>query len=138
MGIDGKARRHQPTSSGSEDGVMAAIDTSEVAGPSAWILESCHSLWLFEPGRMRFRRLPRGVHLDTPAVDRDWTAYQRLDVDLATGMFVIALNPDGTQLLRAWVHDNPCRHCADATAEFSVAALREALDTDVSRRPITR
>jgi len=106
---------------------MPAMTALEVAGATVRILESCHSLWLFDPGRMRFRRLPRGAELDVPCSDRDWIGYHSLDLDLVTGTFVVGLNLEGTRLLRAWVHDEPCRHCGDVTAEFSVSALRDAL-----------
>ena len=99
----------------------------EVAGRRLRILESCNSRWLFDPGRMRFRRLPRGAGADVASMDGDWTEYHSFDLDLAAGMFVIGLNAEGTRLLRAWVHDDSCRHCGEATAEFSVAALRGAL-----------
>jgi hypothetical protein len=103
---------------------LQAPDVLEMAGAKVRVLSSCHSLWLFDPARMRFRRLPRGAHLGVPATDSDWTDYHSFELDLAAGMFVIGLNPEGTRLLRAWVHDEPCRHCGDATSEFSIAALR--------------
>jgi hypothetical protein len=106
---------------------MAAMTALEVAGATVRILESCHSLWLFDPSRMRFRRLPRDADLDVPCSDGDWIGYHSFDMDLVMGTFVVGLNPEGTRLLRAWVHDEPCRHCADVTAEFSVSALRAAL-----------
>ena len=111
-------------------GVVPAMATLEVAGATLRILESCRSLWLFDPTRMRFRRLPRGAHIDTPSSDRDWTGYHGLDLDLVAGTFVVGLNPDGTHLLRAWVHGEPCRHCEDVTAEFSLSALRSALSPE--------
>ena len=106
---------------------MPALEALDMAGTTLRILESCHSLWLFDPGRMRFRRLPRGAQLDVPSSDRDWTEYHSFDLDLVAGMFVVGLNSEGTRLLRAWTHDEPCRHCGDVTAEFSVSALRNAL-----------
>lgn len=106
---------------------MPAIAALEVAGTTVRILESCHSLWLFDQGRMRFRRLPRGSDLELPSTDRDWTEYHSFDLDLTAGTFVVGLSVDGTWLQRAWVHDDPCPHCGNATAEFSVAGLREAL-----------
>ena len=106
---------------------MPAVAALEVAGATLRILESCHSVWLFDPGRMRFRRLPRGAHVEVPSADRDWTEYHSFDLDLTAGMFVVGLNPEGTQLQRAWVHDDPCPNCAEATAELSVTALRKVL-----------
>lgn len=90
---------------------MAAVSTVETAGGTFRILESCHSLWLFDPCRMRFRRLPRGVDFQLPGAEREWATYHTFDLELSTGMLVVGLNLDGTQLLRAWVHTDLCRHC---------------------------
>jgi len=97
----------------------------EVGGMSVRLLESCHSVWLFEPGRMRFRRVPRGTRLDMPSPESDWTPYHRLEVEPSSGAFAVALNDDGTRVLRSWLHVEPCRHCSsDPTGEISLEAVR--------------
>ena len=65
-------------------------------------IESAHSVWLFDTERHRFRRLPLGADADAPALDSDWEPYFAFDLDDATGAFTVALNEDGTQLLRAF------------------------------------
>ena len=59
-------------------------------------------MWLFDTERHRFRRLPLGADADAPALDSDWEPYFSFDLDEATGAFTVALNEDGTQLLRAF------------------------------------
>jgi len=31
-------------------------------------IDSCHSIWLFDTERMRFRRVPKEMRIDTPAL----------------------------------------------------------------------
>ena len=69
-------------------------------------IESAHSVWLFDTERHRFRRLPLGADADAPALDSDWEPYFAFDLDEATGAFTVALNEDGTQLLRAFRTSN--------------------------------
>ncbi len=100
----------------------------EVGGASLRVLESCHSLWVFEPARMRFRRVPRGTRLDMPSPESDWTPYHRLEVEPSSGAFAVSLNEDGTRVLRSWLHIDPCRHCqTEQTAELSLEAIRRSL-----------
>lgn len=106
------------------------LDTVEIGGMAIKILESCHSSWIFEPSRSRFRRLPRGTRLDMPWPESDWTPYFRLEVDASTGAFAVGLNEDDTRVLRSWLHMEPCRHCGnnDQTGEISLAAVRKSVD----------
>ena len=99
-----------------------------VNGMSLRVLESCHSLWVFEPDRKRFRRVPRGTRLDIPSPESEWTAYHRLEVEPSSGAFAVALTADGTRVLRSWLHSDPCRHCgADQTTELSLEAIRRTV-----------
>ena len=92
------------------------------------LLESCHSMWIFDPDRMRFRRVPRGTRLDMPSPESDWTAYFRLEVEPASGAFAVDLTEDGTRVLRSWLHTDACRHCAsDQTGEMSLDDLRRGI-----------
>ena len=100
-----------------------------VNGMSVRVLESCHSLWIFEPERGRFRRVPRGTRLDMPSPENEWTPYYRLELDASSGAFSVGLNPDDTRVLRSWLHVDPCRHCSsDQTGELSFDAVRRTLE----------
>jgi len=105
------------------------VEEVELGGVALRVLESCHSVWVFESGRMRFRRVPRGTRLDMPSPESDWTPYFRLEVEPSTGAFAVGLNAEGTRVLRSWLHLEPCRHCAgDQTGELSLDAVRRTLD----------
>ena len=100
----------------------------EVGGVSVRVLESCHSMWVFEPERKRFRRVPRGTRLDMPSPESDWTTYHRLELEPSSGAFAVSLNEEGTRVLRSWLHSEPCRHCrADHTTELSLEAIRRSV-----------
>ena len=106
------------------------VEGAQFNGRSVRVFESCHSLWIFEPARGRFRRVPRGTRLDMPSPENEWTPYYRLELDTTSGAFSVGLNPDDTRVLRSWLHVDPCRHCsAHQTGELSVEALRRALDS---------
>lgn len=107
-----------------------AVEEVEVGGLAIRVLESCHSIWIFEPGRMRFRRVPRGTRLDMPSPESEWTPYYRLEVEPSSGAFAVGLNEDDTRVLRSWLHIDPCRHCGagDQTGELSLDAIRKNVD----------
>ncbi|MGA2036900.1 MAG: hypothetical protein ABSH04_04870 [Acidimicrobiales bacterium] len=91
------------------------------------VLESCHSTWLFDTERMRFRRVLRGFDLDSHQSPTGWRAYSGLDIDLVSESFVVLLNPEGTRLLRSWRHVEHCTRCGgEATGELSLEELRSA------------
>jgi len=91
------------------------------------ILESCHSTWLFDTSRMRFRRILKGLDLDPRNASTAWRPYFGLELDSMSESFVVLLNPEGTRLLRSWRHVNHCPQCGgEATAELSIDDLRSA------------
>src|SRR2546423_9242441 len=101
------------------------LEALSLNGSSVRVLESCHSLWIFEPDRGRFRRVPRGTRLDMPSPENEWTAYYRLELDTSSGPFSVGLNPDDTRVLRSWLHVEPLRHCsADHPGQQSPEVLR--------------
>ena len=90
-------------------------------------LESCHSTWIFDTDRMRFRRVLKGLALDSHATTTAWRAYYGLEVDPISESFVVLLNPEGTRLLRSWRHVQQCPQCGgNQTAELSIDELRSA------------
>jgi hypothetical protein len=94
---------------------------------SLFILESCHSTWIFDTERLRFRRVLKGLALDAPSATTAWRAYYGLEIDPISESFVVLLNPEGTRLLRSWRHVEQCPQCGgNQTAELSLDELRSA------------
>jgi hypothetical protein len=92
-----------------------------------FVLESCHSTWIFDTERMRFRRVLKGLALDARATTTAWRAYYGLELDPISESFVVLLNPEGTRLLRSWRHVEHCPQCGgNQTAELSLDELRSA------------
>ncbi len=77
----------------------------------ATILESCHSTWIFDPDRMRFRRILKGIEVGERTVSTDWRPYARLEVDPQSEIFCVWLNEEGTRLIRSWRHSEDCVQC---------------------------
>lgn len=92
-----------------------------------FVLESCHSTWIFDTERMRFRRVLKGLTLDVHAATTAWRPYFGLEIDPISESFVVLLNPEGTRLLRSWRHVEHCPQCGgNQTAELSLDELRGA------------
>ncbi|HML00588.1 MAG TPA: hypothetical protein VK428_10400 [Acidimicrobiales bacterium] len=88
-------------------------------------IESCHNTWLFDPARMRFRRVVKGT--GQPPASTQWRPYYELSVDEASGTFVVTLDAAGRRLLRSWRHPADCTECAEhRSVEFPVDALTAA------------
>ena len=99
----------------------------ETSSETPVILESCHSTWLFDPARMRFRRILKGLDLDARNASTAWRPYFGLELDPISESFVVLLNSEGTRLLRSWRHVQHCPQCGgEATAELSIDELRAA------------
>ncbi|MDA8073195.1 MAG: hypothetical protein M0Z82_16750 [Actinomycetota bacterium] len=91
------------------------------------VLESCHSTWLFDPERMRFRRILKGLESESHQTATGWRPYFGLDIDPLSESFVVRLNPEGTRLLRSWRHVDHCAQCGgEATTELSLDDLQSA------------
>jgi hypothetical protein len=94
---------------------------------SLFVMESCHSTWIFDTERLRFRRILKGLAVDAHAATTAWRAYFGLEIDPISESFVVLLNPEGTRLLRSWRHVEHCPQCGgDQTAELSLEELRGA------------
>jgi hypothetical protein len=94
---------------------------------SLFVLESCHSTWIFDTDRLRFRRILKGLALDAHAATTSWRPYFGLEIDPVSESFVVLLNPEGSRLLRSWRHVEHCPQCGgNQTAELSLEELRSA------------
>lgn len=91
------------------------------------VLESCHSTWIFDTAQMRFRRVLKGVDMESRHASTEWRSYFGLEFDPHSESFVVLLNSEGTRLLRSWHHVEHCPQCGgEATAELSVDELARA------------
>jgi hypothetical protein len=116
------------TVSGVKDSGMASgVVPHPTPEDALFVLESCHSTWIFDTERMRFRRVLKGLALDMHAATTAWRAYYGLELDPISESFVVLLNPEGTRLLRSWRHVEHCPQCGgNQTAELSLDELRSA------------
>jgi hypothetical protein len=98
---------------------------------SSWdvqVLESCHSTWVFDPRRRRFRRILKGLHFAQRSVSTEWRPYWCLDLAPDGEGFTVYLNADKTRLIRSWRHTTDCTQC-DRCSTRPIA--REAIDQKV-------
>jgi hypothetical protein len=110
---------------GKDSGSMSGVVPSH--NDSLFVLESCHSTWIFDTEKMRFRRVLKGLALDLHAATTAWRSYYGLEIDPISESFVVLLNPEGTRLLRSWRHVEQCPQCGgNQTAELSLDELRSA------------
>jgi hypothetical protein len=94
----------------------------------ATILESCHSTWIFDTDRLRFRRVLKDITVGQHAVTTTWRPYSRIDIDPSGESFVVILNAAGSRLIRSWRHSPDCAQCAGRhTTELSLQEIREAI-----------
>jgi hypothetical protein len=92
------------------------------------VFESCHSTWVFDVDRMRFRRILKGTEGGLRPVVTGWRPYFGLDLEPLGESFTVLLNPEGTRLLRSWRHTTDCTQCGGhVTAVISLDALGAAL-----------
>jgi hypothetical protein len=93
-----------------------------------FVLESCHSIWIFDPDRARFRRVLKGLGEDAPQASTAWRPYFGVEIDDITESFVVLLNAEGTRLLRSWRHVEQCSQCGgEGTMEHSLGELQQAI-----------
>jgi hypothetical protein len=106
-------------------------DSSDIAlrGLDVLVLESCHSTWIFDPGRLEFCRILKGVQVASRSVVTEWRPYWQvqLDPEEAEG-FTVYLNAAGTRLIRSWRHATNCTQCgASETAKLSLLDVHRIL-----------
>ena len=93
------------------------------------VIESCHSTWIFDAIRMRFRRILKGTEVGGEPVTTGWRAYYQLDVPPDAETFTVYLNPAGSRMIRSWRHAPDCAQCGQhRTEEISLERLRAAIN----------
>ena len=85
-------------------------------------VDSCHSRWVFDAERHRYRRVPKGPGLGVRTAMTEWRPYHSLHLDPNSDSFVVVLNDAGSRMLRSWRHTQAvCSQCgATRTEELSV------------------
>ena len=78
-------------------------------------IDSCHSRWVFDTERLRFRRVLKGPRLGLRTVMTEWRPYTELHLDEYSDSFVVVLNEAGTRMLRSWRHrEGLCAQCGES------------------------
>ena len=115
-------------------GGCQAFPGSTTGGPVSFanvetiILESCHSTWVLDPARMRFRRILKHIEVGQQPVATDWRPYFQVHIDPHSERFTVSLNADGSRLIQSWRHTHDCAQCGGhVTAELSLNDVRSAV-----------
>ena len=91
-------------------------------------LESCHSTWIFDTNRMRFRRILNDIEIGHRPVSTTWRPYFELQADPTAETFTVILKADRSRLIRSWRHTADCVQCRDhRTGELSLEDVRNAV-----------
>ncbi|MDA8296726.1 MAG: hypothetical protein M0004_09100 [Actinomycetota bacterium] len=105
---------------GEEEGRLTRLMGSS-SNDQVFVLESCHSTWLFNTQRRQFCRILK--NMGRP-VATEWRAYDRLILHPESDAFVVILNASGTRLLRSWRHTAQCEQCGgNMTSEIALGDL---------------
>lgn len=92
------------------------------------VLESCHSIWVFELDRMHFSRVVKGIRVLHSPVSTHSRPYSFLEIDPMSAAFTVYLNPDRTRMIRSWRHTGECTQCGGhKTTELSIDDLHDAI-----------
>jgi hypothetical protein len=85
-------------------------------------IESCHSRWVFDTKRLRYRRILKGPGFDKRMTMTDWRPYHDLQLDPSSDSFVVVLSDTGSVRIRSWRHtEGVCTVCgAVGSEELSV------------------
>lgn len=88
------------------------------------VFESCHSTWVFDLERNRFRRILKGVEMAQHRVATQWRTYYGLEFEEGSEEFTVQLNPTGTRLVHSWRHTEECAQCGGhMTSELSLEEI---------------
>jgi hypothetical protein len=84
-------------------------------------LESCHSTWVFDTDRKRFRRILKHIEVAHEPVSTAWRTYYDLQMDPHSESFTVLLNVEGSRLIRSWRHTGECTQCGEnVTTQLSL------------------
>jgi hypothetical protein len=107
----------------------ATSPACQIGGMEPITLESCHSIWIIDTERMRFRRVLKDLEVGHRSVSTAWRPYARFQFEPHGEAFTIVLTPDGSRRIRSWRHTVDCTQCGGhATTELSLTDLLEAVN----------
>jgi hypothetical protein len=93
-------------------------------------IESCHSTWVFDTDRMRFRRILKDTEVGGRPVATGWRDYSRLEAPPHTETFTVFLNESGSRMIRSWRHRDGCTQCGEhVTRAMSLETLQAAINS---------
>ncbi|MGH9024174.1 MAG: hypothetical protein ACRDV9_13920 [Acidimicrobiia bacterium] len=82
-----------------------------IAGAEVILVGSCDSIAILDLVRQRFQRVPKSMDLSGSDLTGEWRRFFRFELDPQAGAFTLALNEANTEVIRSWVHVDPCLHC---------------------------
>jgi len=103
---------------------------SDVVSPedALFVLESCHSTWIFDTEGMRYRRILKRIAVEDQPIATQWRPYFALHFNEGSEAFTVALNAEGSRLIRSWRHTKDCAQCGShMTTELSRRDIESAL-----------
>jgi len=81
-------------------------------------VDSCNSRWVFDPDRLRYRRVSKGPGFGMRMAEQEWIPYHELHIDPCSDSFTVVLNEAGTRMLRSWRHvEGVCPQCGITRTE---------------------
>jgi hypothetical protein len=93
-------------------------------------IESCHSTWIFDTGRIRFCRILKGTEVGGQPVVTGWRSYSKLEDHPDSETFTVYLNDAGTRMIRSWRHEADCAQCNEhRTTAMSLEKVRAAVNS---------
>jgi len=90
-------------------------DTGEMGDTT---IDSCHSRWVFDTKRLRYRRILKGPGFEKQMTMTDWRPYHEFHLDQSSDSFVVVLSNTGSVRIRSWRHtEAACRVCGVTGSE---------------------
>lgn len=118
-----------PGTEGRSPTTPAGPSTDFVQSLDFIVVESCHSTWVFDPGRLEFCRILKGIEVGARSVATEWRPYWQVDLDADAEGFTVYLNEDRTRLIRSWRHTKNCSQCGGCEkTELSADEIHRTLE----------
>jgi hypothetical protein len=121
-------RPTSPVTASREYRTPAHASKGDVLPAGAIVLKSCHCTWIFDPYRLQFCRILKGIEVAGRSVSTEWRPYWQLELDPEDEGFSVYLNASRTRLIRSWRHTQNCAQCGGREAtEFSLEDIQRVV-----------